>query len=94
MSEQVQNAEEDDADDAFQTPTYWDSFYDDEEVYDWYSAAGAMYAACRRAKLAGLPQDTRASGRTRGQPSAAHAARRQNRRIFGLGRSRSRSSNR
>ena len=49
MSEHVENAEEnDDADDAFQTPTYWDSFYDDEEVYDWYSAAGAMYAGCRR----------------------------------------------
>ena len=48
MSEQVENAENDDADDAFQTPKYWDAFYDDEEVYDWYSAAGAMYAACRR----------------------------------------------
>ena len=49
MSEHVENAEEnDDADDAFQTPKYWDAFYDDEEVYDWYSAAGAMYAACRR----------------------------------------------
>ena len=48
MSEQVENADNDDADDAFQTPKYWDAFYDDEEVYDWYSAAGAMYAACRR----------------------------------------------
>ena len=51
MSEHVQNADNDDADDAddaFQTPKYWDAFYDDEEVYDWYSAAGAMYAACRR----------------------------------------------
>ena len=49
MSAQAQAVDdEEDADDAFQTPQYWDDFYDDEEVYDWYSAAGAMYAAARR----------------------------------------------
>ena len=49
MSAQAQAVdEEEDADDAFQTPQYWDDFYDDDEVYDWYSAAGAMYAAARR----------------------------------------------
>ncbi|KAK7249209.1 ubiE/COQ5 methyltransferase [Aureococcus anophagefferens] len=32
----------------FQDPGYWDDFYDDGEQYDWYSAAGAVFAAARR----------------------------------------------
>ena len=40
MSEHVENADNDDADDAFQTPKYWDAFYDDEEVYADDSSSG------------------------------------------------------
>ena len=34
--------------DDFQSPAFWDDFYADEEVYDWYSCAGLMYACARR----------------------------------------------
>lgn len=32
----------------FLDPTYWTEFYDDDESFDWYSAAGAVYAAAMR----------------------------------------------
>ena len=73
MSEQVQNAENDDADDAFQTPKYWDAFSDGEEVSRLRYSAGGRHVRRVPAGIEAVEGERPGVGRV-GCGTASHLA--------------------